>query len=126
MSSLKPHKFRLALGMIGLILSQSASADAISDLETLSQKADNPARGLNFAREQAERGQLLDALSTIERVLLNFPDSDEARLQHASLLCRLDDRSGSLVEFDALRGHNFDPAVWSEATKPCNSRKAGN
>jgi len=81
MSSLKPHKFRLALGMIGLILSQSASADAISDLETLSQKADNPARGLNFALEQAERVQLHDALSTIERVLLNFPDSDEARLQ---------------------------------------------
>jgi hypothetical protein len=125
MFSLKPLKIRLALGMVGMILSQSASADAISDLEALSLKTDSLERGLLFAREQTERGQLLDALSAIERVLLNFPDSDEAKLQHASLLCRLDDRSGSLVEFDALRGHNFDPTVWSEATKPCNNRKTG-
>lgn len=126
MFSSKPLDFRLAFGMFSLLLSQPASADAISDLEALSLKTDNLARGLAFAREQTAHGQLLDALSTIERVLLSFPDSDEAKLEHAGLLCRLDDRSGSLVEFDALRGHNFDPTVWSEATRPCNNRKAGN
>lgn len=116
---------RLALCLPAALACQAAAAQTVADLDSLSRAAEQPATGLTLARSQISDGALLDAMSTLERVILNTPDNDEARLLHASLLCRLDDREGSLVEFDALRGRNFPPALWSEATAPCSVRKAG-
>lgn len=65
----------------------------------------------------------MGALATLERILISHPESDAALLLHASLLCRLDDRTGSLIEFDYLRGRNVPEAAWTEAAAPC---EAGN
>ena len=74
-----------------------------------------------LARSQIDSGDLLGAFATLERMLINHPDAQEVLLLHASLLCRLDDRSGSVIEFDLLRGRGIPDAVWNEATAPCNT-----
>lgn len=110
----------LALGGGGLASAQTAAA-----LDTLSRATDRPATGLALVRRQIAAGDLTQALATAERVILTQPDDDEARLLHASLLCRIGDRSGSVVEFDRLRGRDFAPELWREATAPCQTPPAG-
>lgn len=114
--------FYLPLSIVG----GSAWAQPSATLEQLVRATETPSGGIALAREQTADGALLAALATLERVILTNPENAEARLLHAGLLCRLDDRSGSLVEFDALRGRSFAPALWAEATTQCNSNKAGN
>ena len=81
-----------------------AGAETVAGLDALSRATAQPAPGLALARRQAASGDLTDALATLERVVLNHPENHEAWLLHASLLCRLDDRRGALIEFEALRG----------------------
>lgn len=114
---------RIGLCLALLLLGAAASAQTISDLEALSRAAEQPSSGVALARKQAAEGHLIDALSTLERVILNAPQSDDARLYHASLLCQLDDRQGATVEFEALRGHTIDANAWSAATAPCNAKR---
>ncbi len=99
------------------------AADPAAPLDALSQATDKAASGLALARDQIDAGQLLDALSTLERLVLNNPDNDEARLLHASVPCRIDDLPGSMVEFDDLRGHELSQDQWTEAVKPCNAMR---
>src|SRR5258708_17641152 len=96
-----------------------ARADSLAELDALSQSTASVAPGLALARRQIGNGELLGALATLERLLMHRPDAGEALLLHASLLCRLDDRSGSVVEFDYLRGHGVPDQLWNEATAPC-------
>lgn len=116
----------LGAGAAGLLLMAAPvqAADPAAPLDALSQATDKAASGLALAREQIGAGQLLDALSTLERLILNDQENDEARLLHASVLCRIDDLPGSMVEFDDLRGHELDQDQWTEAVKPCNAMRA--
>lgn len=101
-----------------LVAASPAMADTLSQLDDLSRiSADG---GVALARSQIRTGDLLGAVATLERVLISHPESDEALLLHASLLCRLDDRMGSLIEFDYLRGRNIPDRVWAEAAAPCD------
>ena len=117
------HQIRLALGLPLLLIGVAASAQTVADLEVLSRAAEQPASGIELARKQAAGGALLDALSTLERVIINNPASDDAWLYHASLLCQLDDRQGAMVEFESLRGHNIGAGAMSEATAPCKPKR---
>jgi hypothetical protein len=96
-------------------------ADTLAQLDTWSRIAADAATGVSFARNQIKNGDLIGAVATLEHVLIGHPESDEALLLHASLLCRLDDRTGSLIEFDFLRLRNIPGAVWAEATAPCET-----
>ncbi|MBK5265019.1 MAG: hypothetical protein JJE34_07290 [Alphaproteobacteria bacterium] len=96
-----------------------ALADTVAALDMLSRATDNAASGLALARKLIESGDLLGAMASLERVMINHPESNEALLLHASLLCRVDDRGGSLIEFDELRGRDFPDQVWADATAPC-------
>jgi Tfp pilus assembly protein PilF len=107
-------------GGIGLASAQTAGA-----LDTLSRPTVEPSTGLALARRQIAAGDLTQALATVERVILARPNDEEARLLHAGLLCRIDDRAGSVVEFDRLRGRDFAPELWREATAPCQAPRAG-
>lgn len=100
-----------------------AWAETPVQLEALSRATDSSASGLALARRQIANGELLDALATLERLIVNDPGNYQARLLHAGLLCRVDDPQGSLIEFDALRGHDFPPAQWAEAMAPCDAAK---
>jgi hypothetical protein len=103
----------------------SASAQTAQALDALTRPTAQPATGMDLARRQIAEGQLTQALATLERVILTHPNADEARLLHAGLLCRLDDRPGSVVEFDRLRGRDFPPELWREATEPCQAPRTG-
>jgi hypothetical protein len=98
-----------------------ASADPAAELDSLSRASADVKPGLALTRKQIGSGDLLGAMATLERVLINHPEADEALLLHASLLCRLDDREGALIEFDELRGHDFPDQTWAEATAPCEA-----
>lgn len=117
-----------ALLALGLSLSGGtslASAQTAAALDTLARPSLQPATGLALARRQIAAGDLTQALATVERVILARPGDDEARLLHAGLLCRIDDRAGSVVEFDRLRGREFPPELWREATAPCQAPRMG-
>lgn len=81
--------------------------------------------GLGLVRQQLRDGDLTGALASVERVIILDPLNAEARLLHASLLCRLDDRTGSQTEFDPLRGHNVPEAMWRDETAPCEDGEKG-
>ena len=102
-----------------------AWADPVAELEALSRETGSPQSGLALARRQAAGGDLLGAMATLERVLITHPEAEEALLLHASLLCRLDDREGALIEIDELRGRPFPDKLWTDATAPCSVRSEG-
>lgn len=102
-----------------------ARADPVAELEALSRETGSPQSGLALARRQAAGGDLLGAVATLERVLITHPEAEEALLLHASLLCRLDDREGALIELDELRGRPFPDKLWTDATAPCSARSEG-
>lgn len=106
-----------------LLLAAAAPAAAqTAALDPLVTATQTPAAGMALARRQIAAGDLLQALATLERLILADPANDRARLLHAGLLCKLDDRQGSLIEFDQLRGHNFTKAEWAEATASCGNK----
>ena len=96
-----------------------AWADETSDLELMSQATETADKGMAMAREQISRNELLIAAATLQRLMINHPETLAAQLLHASLLCRLDDRAGAAVEFEGLRRKDFKDKDWSEAMAPC-------
>lgn len=81
--------------------------------------------GLGLVRQRIRDGDLTGALAAVERVIILDPLDAEARLLHASLLCRLDDRPGSQTEFDPLRGHDLPDKLWREEVSHCEEPQPG-
>ena len=100
----------------------SARADTIAEVDSLARTTTSPSAGMALARRKIDAGDLLEALATLERILISQQDKQQALLLHASLLCRLDDRPGAMIEFDQLRRRGIPDAVWNEATAPCNTK----
>ena len=113
-----------AMLAFGLSLGCSAGASAQSASARAARPNASPA-GMVQARRQIAAGELTQALATLEQAILARPLDGEPRLLHASVLCRLDDVSGSQVEFDRLRGWDFPPELWQEATAPCQAMRRG-
>lgn len=105
-------------------LPNGVQGDEASDLDALSRASDDTRTGLALAREQTAGGDLMGALATVERLLINHSDSKDAQLLHASLLCRLDDRAGARSEFSALQKRDFRGQVWKDANAPCEVASA--
>lgn len=116
-----PSRTRLAalLAAPFLLAGAPLAAETPAQLDALSKASDQPDTGVALARQQISRGELLDAMATLERVLMNHPESDEARALHAGLLCRIDDRRGATVEFDTMRGRDIPQGLSDEAREPC-------
>jgi hypothetical protein len=95
------------------------SAETLDELDALSDLSVDEAAGINAASEQAGRGEYLDALATLERVLAVNPKSRAARLIHAVYLCRIDDRRGGLVEIDRLKEKHYERQQLAEARAIC-------
>ena len=129
--SIAPIAMGLCLASLALLpnplraeVQNGGQSDEASDLDALSRATDDAKTGLALAREQTAGGDLSGAMATLERLLINHPDSDEAQLLHASLLCRLDDRSGASGEFAALRKRDFRGQAWKDANAPCQDASA--
>lgn len=104
-----------------VMISMPTSAQTLEQLDALSDQTADEQNGIELARKQTERGELLEALATIERVLTRFPGSAEARLNHAMLLCRIGDPQGALIEFDRLKEKNYPPQALRQAIANCRS-----
>ncbi|HEX6375467.1 MAG TPA: hypothetical protein VFZ91_07075 [Allosphingosinicella sp.] len=98
-----------------------AQQDETGELERLVSASAELEPGLAFARNQAASGDLLGALATLERVLIAYPNADDARLYHAALLCRLDDRGGARAELVELAGRPISDPGWSEVEAACGT-----
>ena len=118
-----PRTIAILLAAPLAFLAAPLAAETPAQLDALSIATDKPSTGNALARRQIGRGELLGAMATLERVLFNFPNDDEARALHAGLLCSIDDRRGATVEFDALRGREIPTSLSDEARAPC--RKGG-
>ena len=114
---------------LGLLLASAlpAQSAAAQDLATLDQFADattTKSGGIEFARKQAERGDLHEAIATLDRVLSAEPKAHEARRLQALYLCRMDDRLGGaviladLIQKKRIR-KQFDPAELEEVKAVC-------
>jgi hypothetical protein len=95
------------------------SAETLEELDALSDVSTDEAGGIAAANEQAGRGEYLEALATLERVLAVHAKSREARLIHALYLCEVDDRRGGLVEIDKLKEKHYQRGQLAEARARC-------
>lgn len=94
-------------------------AETLQELDALSDLSADEATGIAAAREQAGRGEYLEALATIERVLAVYPKSRDARLIHALYLCKIDDKRGGLVEIGKLKKKDYGEQLLAEARTMC-------
>ncbi|MXO90468.1 outer membrane protein assembly factor BamD [Pontixanthobacter aquaemixtae] len=115
------HNFRnLAAAILcGALIAVPAAAQTLEELDTMSDVSESEEAGIAFAQEQAGRGEFLEAIATLERVLANHPKSQSARLLHAIFLCRIDDRPGGTVELSKLKEKHFTPELWARAAAIC-------
>lgn len=113
--------------LVGVVLTWSAfacvpaSAETLAELDTLSDLSANERDGIAAARAQAGRGEYLEALATLERVLAAYPESSEGRLIHAIYLCEIDDKRGGLVEIDKLKEKDYGKQLLAEARARCGN-----
>ena len=108
-----------------ILVTTPAFSQTLEQLDALSDETADEQTGIALARKQTERGELLEALATIERVLSLFPRSAEARFDHAMLLCRVGDPQGGLIEFGRLTDKDYPPAALKQAIASCQNVAAG-
>ncbi len=102
-----------------LILPFPVAADTLEELDVLAETAVNEEAGILLAQEQASRGEFLEAIGTLERVLALHPKSQSARLLHAVYLCRIDDQPGGAAELKKLKKKQFPEDLWAQAQSIC-------
>lgn len=120
-----PMLYRRLLIVALLGAAPPALADTTAQLDQQLRATAKVPTGLGLVRRQLADGDLTGALASVERVIILDPLNAEARLLHASLLCRLDDRPGSQTEFDPMRGHDLPEKLWREETAPCEEPQPG-
>lgn len=120
MEKVAPYRlFASAFAAFAFIIAVPLTAQSFEELDALSDASSDEATGIQTARDQASRGEYLEALATLERVLAQHPKSREARLIHAIYLCRIDDRRGGLVEIDKLKKKHYGKELLEEARAMC-------
>lgn len=104
---------------------ESVTIDPFVELDQLANASAEEESGLLLAQEQAQRGEFLEALGTIERVLALHPKSDSARILHAVYLCRIDDLPGGEAELGKLKEKRFSEELWAQTQKICKLNSGG-
>lgn len=102
-----------------LVASAPALAATIEELEALSDASADEQTGIQLAQQQAGQGAWLDALATIERVLLTNPKSDGARLLQVFYMCKIDDKMGAAVAYKELRHKRYEESLLSDLRAQC-------
>ena len=118
---IRPFKKWIALAAIAATaLSGAPSAAAtLAELEAMSDLSQDEQTGIAAAQAQQARGEWLEALGTLERVLADNPKSAAARLLHALYLCKVDDRTGGQVELSKLRAKDFADGIFDQVQAEC-------
>ena len=110
--------FAAALFIAGLPVT-AVHAETLPELDAMAEVAVDEEQGIAFAQEQSGRGEFLEAIATLERVLALHPKSQAARLLHAVHLCKIDDQLGGAVELGKLKQKSFAPELWADALQLC-------
>lgn len=116
------HEYIKGLAAALFIVAQPVTAvhaETLPELDAMAEVAVDEEKGIAFAQEQSARGEYLEAIATLERVLALHPRSDSARLLHAVNLCKIDDQLGGAVELGKLKQKNFAPELWADVMKLC-------
>jgi len=103
----------------GILTCAPLGAETLEEIDALSDLSVDATSGINAARAQADRGEYLEALATLERVLAQNPKSYEARLIHALYLCQIDDKRGGLVEIGKLDEKRYGKELLADARAVC-------
>lgn len=104
---------------LALTMNSAVFAQDFTEIDALSDAAMDEQLGIAEANKQAERGDLLEALATLERVLAVFPKSNGARVLHAVYLCDVDDKQGGLVELNQLKKKDIGKEALAAAYVRC-------
>jgi len=107
------------MAFAALLAGSPLRAETPEQLEALADRATGEQSGVSLAQEQAARGEYLEALSTLERVLAANPQTHYAKLLHALYLCKIDDRFGGQVELGKLNKKNFAKQDLASARQQC-------
>lgn len=102
-----------------LALTTPAVADTLEQLDIHSDASAQEESGILFARSQASRGEWLEAIGTLERVLAIAPKSHEAKRLQALYLCTVDDRLGGAVILAQLKPKNYPDGALDEVFAMC-------
>jgi thioredoxin-like negative regulator of GroEL len=94
-------------------------AETPEQLDQIVDAMPDAASGLALANQQAARGDVLEAIATLERLLARDPKAQDARLAHAVMLCRIDDRPGGAVALTKLKKKKHSKADWAAALSAC-------
>ena len=109
----------IAIGVLGLAAPARAQSDPAAEIDRIILASQGVAPAMKLARQQIGEGDLIGATATLERLLVDHPEADDALLLHASLLCRLDDAPGARMEIAQLRGVRGSDAAWAEVRAAC-------
>ncbi|WP_371398065.1 hypothetical protein [Fretibacter rubidus] len=101
------RQFAFATVCVGLLGSAAHGKDI--SFEQVYAAPDDAALNLAYATQQMEAGDLLDAASTLERLLLSKPNLDSVRLLYAKVLVMLDDKKAAKRELDILTNRTLSP-----------------
>ena len=101
-----------------------AAAQAITFQDVLA-APDDPEINIAFARQEIAAGRLEQAASALERMLLNQPDWDAARLMYGIVLYRLDDLLGAVRELEKLAERDLPPVQEADRVRYLRLARAG-
>lgn len=114
----------------GPALAQSQD-QSLADIDALVEPSQGEEAGTTLAQAQAARGEWLEALATLDRVLAVNPRSQGSRLLHALYLCEVDDKQGGLLELSRLRPRELaiekrdGEAILANAESRCRAAGTG-
>lgn len=109
----------IGFAALGIASPAFAQSDPLAEIGRSIQQSQSVPSALALARQQIAQDDLIGAVATLERLLVDHPESDDALLLHVSLLCRLDDGPGARTELAQLQGIGNSSVVWAEVRAAC-------
>jgi hypothetical protein len=108
----------MATSLSALLAGIGASpAQAAATFDQVLAQPDDPQTNLDFAREEANDGYLLNAAAALERILLSHPNAHGVRLFYAAVLYRLHDLQGAKQQLKELESVHLTPLQTAELDK---------
>lgn len=98
-----------------------AQSAELAEIDALVRNSEGVQSGMALARRQIGESDLIGAVATLERLLIDHPEADEALLLHVSLLCRLDDKQGARAELAEMDRIRVSETAWAEVTAACGA-----
>ena len=97
-----------ALSFTSTAYAQTNGSNRFISSQEVYENPDDHQLNLDYAKQEIQRGEMLNAASALERMLYGNPDWHSARLLYAAVLYRLDDPKAAMRELSLLKGRNLD------------------